>query len=154
MKLFVTAGSKSSAKRTAPASARLSGAPEGAAGQSPADAGQSPAGAGRWPLLEPSRLSASRCLVDQIGAGLSDDPGTGGWSSGTASQGHWDPGMPRAWRCWAQTGPTWSAHCGAEVVASDPLGLCYRHRLGLLEKSPEEDGVAVLGGPRESLRTS
>ena len=74
-------------------------------------------------------------------------PGLGGWSGGTASQGHWDPGRPREWRCWAQTGPTWSAHCGAEVVASDPLGLCYRHRLGLLEKSPE-DGVAVPGGPR------
>ncbi len=44
-----------------------------------------------------------------------------------------------------QTGATWSAHCGAEVVATDPLGLCYRHRLGLLDTSPE-DGAAVPGG--------
>jgi hypothetical protein len=85
-------------------------------------------------------------LIDQIGAGLSDDPGPGGWSGGLASQAHWDPVRPRAWRCWAQSGPTWSAHCGAEVVASDPLGLCHRHRLALLEKDAE-DGAPVLVGP-------
>jgi hypothetical protein len=86
-------------------------------------------------------------LVDQIGAGLSDDPGPGGWSGGVASQAHWDPGRPRAWRCWAQSGPTWAAHCGAEVVASDPLGLCHRHRSDLLERDAEDS----FPSPSESL---
>jgi hypothetical protein len=72
-------------------------------------------------------------LVDQIEAALGDDPGPGGWSGGFANQAHWDPSRPREWRCWAQSGPTWSAHCGAEVAASDLLGLCQRHRSSLLE---------------------
>jgi hypothetical protein len=71
--------------------------------------------------------------MEQIEALLSEDPGPGGWSSGFANQAHWDPDRPRAWRCWAQTGPTWSAHCGAEVAAKDALGLCSRHRRALLE---------------------
>lgn len=73
-----------------------------------------------------------RGLLAQIEARLTEDPGPGGWSGGFANQAHWDPGRPRAWRCWAQTGTTWSAHCGAEVTASDPLGLCARHRRALL----------------------
>jgi hypothetical protein len=73
-------------------------------------------------------------LVAQIGAGLGDDPGPGGWSGGFANQAHWDPARSREWRCWAQTGPTWSAHCGAAVAADDTLGLCHRHRRSLLEE--------------------
>jgi hypothetical protein len=79
-------------------------------------------------------------LVDQIDARHTDDPGPGGWSGGFANQAHWDPVRPREWRCWAQSGPTWSAHCGAEVAASDPLGLCQRHRTSLLEG--DGDGAA------------
>jgi hypothetical protein len=76
-------------------------------------------------------------VVDQIDAALTDDPGPGGWSGGFANQAHWDPDRPREWRCWAQSGPTWSAHCGAEVAASDPLGLCQRHRASLIEAGGE-----------------
>jgi hypothetical protein len=79
-------------------------------------------------------------LVEQIQASAGDDPGPGGWSGGFANQAHWDPTRPREWRCWAQSGPTWSAHCGAEVSASDSLGLCQRHRRALLE------GEAPTGG--------
>jgi hypothetical protein len=79
-----------------------------------------------------------RCLVDEIAAGPGDDPGLGGWGGGFANQAHWDPNRPRDWRCWAQSGPTWSAHCGAEVAASDPLGLCQRHRRSLFEDGPIE----------------
>ena len=90
----------------------------------------------RSPVLPGTRL------VDQIGAGLTDDPGPGGWSGGFANQAHWDPDRPREWRCWAQSGPTWSAHCGAEVAASDPLGLCQRHRASLIEA--DDDRVPYL----------
>jgi len=76
--------------------------------------------------------------VDQIAAVPGDDAGLGGWSGGFANQAHWDPSRPRDWRCWAQSGPTWSAHCGAEVQATDPLGLCQRHRQDLFEEGPEE----------------
>ncbi|HTW08761.1 MAG TPA: hypothetical protein VME46_14695 [Acidimicrobiales bacterium] len=78
-------------------------------------------------------VSAGHRLVDQIEAGPTDDPGPGGWSGGFANQAHWDPSRSRDWRCWAQSGPTWSAHCGAEVAADDTLGLCQRHRRSLLE---------------------
>jgi hypothetical protein len=83
-----------------------------------------------------------RCLVDEIAAGPGDDPGLGGWGGGFANQAHWDPNRPRDWRCWAQSGPTWSAHCGAEVAASDPLGLCQRHRRSLFEDGPIEATAA------------
>ena len=79
-------------------------------------------------------------LVAQIEAGPRDDPGPGGWSGGFANQAHWDPARSRDWRCWAQTGPTWSAHCGAEVAADDTLGLCHRHRRSLLEGIGPGDG--------------
>jgi hypothetical protein len=72
--------------------------------------------------------SQALAIIDQIEASVHDDPGPGGWSSGFANQAHWDPERARAWRCWAQSGPTWSAHCGAEVPADDSLGLCERHR--------------------------
>lgn len=52
----------------------------------------------------------------------------GGFAPGYAPQAHWSPEIPHTWRCWAQVGPTWSNHCGAEVPADDPLGLCERHR--------------------------
>src|SRR5579875_1952723 len=81
----------------------------------------------------PRGASARARLVDQIQAGVGEDPGPGGWSGGFANQAHWDPGRARDWRCWAQSGPTWSAHCGAEVAAHDSLGLCQRHRHALLE---------------------
>ena len=77
--------------------------------------------------------------MDEIEAGPGDDPGPGGWSGGFANQAHWDPSRPRDWRCWAQSGPTWSAHCGAEVEANDPLGLCQRHRRSLLEDDDDDD---------------
>ncbi|HET9061282.1 MAG TPA: hypothetical protein VFN61_15285 [Acidimicrobiales bacterium] len=80
-----------------------------------------------------SRRGAQRRLVDEIAAGVGDDPGPGGWSGGFANQAHWDPSRSRDWRCWAQSGPTWSAHCGTEVEAGDTLGLCQRHRRSLLE---------------------
>jgi len=76
--------------------------------------------------------------VDQIKAGPGDDPGLGGWGGGFANQAHWDPSRPRDWRCWAQSGPTWSAHCGAEVAASDSLGLCQYHRRSLFEEGVDE----------------
>jgi hypothetical protein len=82
-------------------------------------------------------------LVDQIAAGPSEDPGIGGWSGGFANQAHWDPARTRDWRCWAQSGPTWSAHCGAEVAASDPLGLCQRHRQSLFEEGADEHPPAA-----------
>ncbi len=90
-----------------------------------------------WRALGRSCRVRDRGVVEQIDAQLCDDPGPGGWSSGFANQAHWDPGRPRAWRCWAQTGPTWSAHCGAEVAAHDTLGLCSRHRHALLEGGPD-----------------
>jgi hypothetical protein len=82
-------------------------------------------------------------LIAEIEAGWHDDPGPGGWAGGFANQAHWDPGRSRDWRCWAQSGPTWSAHCGAEVAACDSLGLCARHRWALLEGPP----VAEATGP-------
>ena len=82
-------------------------------------------------------------LVSQIEAGLGEDPGPGGWSGGFANQAHWDPARSRDWRCWAQTGPTWSAHCGAEVAADDPLGLCHQHRRSLLEGDAAGGGDAA-----------
>jgi hypothetical protein len=81
----------------------------------------------------PRRRADGPRLVAQIEAGPGDDPGPGGWSGGFANQAHWDPGRTRDWRCWAQTGPTWSAHCGTEVAADDLLGLCHNHRRSLLE---------------------
>ena len=81
----------------------------------------------------PRRRADGPRLVAQIEAGPGDDPGLGGWSGGFANQAHWDPARSRDWRCWAQTGPTWSAHCGAEVAADDLLGLCHNHRRSLLE---------------------
>jgi hypothetical protein len=87
-------------------------------------------------------------LVDQIEAALGDDPGPGGWSGGFANQAHWDPSRPREWRCWAQSGPTWSAHCGAEVAADDTLGLCQRHRRSLLEG---ESDLVCLPPPEPAL---
>ncbi|MGH9104309.1 MAG: hypothetical protein ACRDZX_00450 [Acidimicrobiales bacterium] len=86
-------------------------------------------------------------LVDQIDAGPGDDPGPGGWSGGFANQAHWDPARPREWRCWAQSGPTWSAHCGAEVAADDPLGLCQRHRRQLLEDGDGGPDLLFPSGP-------
>ena len=74
--------------------------------------------------------------VDQIAAAPRDDPGLGGWGGGFANQAHWDPSQAPGLALLGQTGPTWSAHCGAEVAASDPLGLCYRHRRGCLKKGP------------------
>ena len=85
-------------------------------------------------------------LVAQIEAGTPDDPGLGGWSGGFANQAHWDPDRSREWRCWAQTGPTWSAHCGAEVPANDTLGLCRRHRHALVEGDAGD--LEGLGGER------
>ena len=82
-------------------------------------------GAARRPR-RPRRRAGGARLVAQIEAGLGDDPGPGGWSGGFANQAHWDPARSRDWRCWAQTGPTWSAHCGAEVAADDLLGLCHQ----------------------------
>jgi hypothetical protein len=78
-------------------------------------------------------------LVDQIEAGPGDVASQGGWSGGFANQAHWDPSRARDWRCWAQSGPTWSAHCGAEVAAEDTLGLCQRHRRSLLEGDAEAE---------------
>lgn len=86
------------------------------------------------------RAADGRRLVDEIMAGVGDDPGPGGWAGGFANQAHWDPSRTRDWRCWAQSGPTWSAHCGTEVEANDTLGLCQRHRRSLLEGAPHEDG--------------
>jgi hypothetical protein len=83
-------------------------------------------------------------LVAQIEAGVGDDPGPGGWSGGFANQAHWDPSRSRVWRCWAQTGPTWSAHCGAEVAANDNLGLCERHRRSLVEGTGLAPGVSEI----------
>jgi len=80
-----------------------------------------------------SVLLAAPRLLEQIRATPDEDPGLGGWSAGFANQAHWDPCRARDWRCWAQSGPTWSAHCGAEVSARDPLGLCERHRRAILE---------------------
>jgi len=98
-------------------------------------------------------------LVAQIEAGMGEDPGPGGWSGGFANQAHWDPTRPREWRCWAQSGPTWSAHCGAEVAAIDSLGLCQRHRRALLEgemsHSVEEAELPALppaAAPEPALR--
>jgi hypothetical protein len=96
----------------------------------------------RPPVLPGTRI------VDQIGAALADDPGPGGWSGGFANQAHWDPDRPREWRCWAQSGPTWSAHCGAEVAASDQLGLCQRHRASLIEVG---DGTLPAYTPEHAL---
>jgi hypothetical protein len=89
------------------------------------------------------RQGAGRRLMDEITAGVVDDPGPGGWSGGFANQAHWDPSRARDWRCWAQSGPTWSAHCGAEVEARDPLGLCQRHRRALLDGEAPAEGVAL-----------
>lgn len=86
-------------------------------------------------------------LVDQIEAVPGDDPGSGGWSGGFANQARWDPARPREWRCWAQSGPTWSAHCGAEVAANDTLGLCQRHRRSLLEPEYEDGGGSPAADP-------
>jgi hypothetical protein len=83
-----------------------------------------------------------RRIVDQIAADPAGDPGLGGWGGGFANQAHWDPSRPRDWRCWAQSGPTWSAHCGAAVAASDPLGLCQHHRASLFEEGPVEEATA------------
>jgi hypothetical protein len=91
-------------------------------------------------------------LVAQIEAGLRDDPGPGGWSGGFANQAHWDPARSRQWRCWAQTGPTWSAHCGAEVAADDTLGLCHRHRRSLLEDNGAACAVGAAPGCEGSSR--
>jgi len=84
-------------------------------------------------VQRPARGQVGTRLIAQIEAGPGDDPGPGGWSGGFANQAHWDPARSRDWRCWAQTGPTWSAHCGAEVAVDDPLGLCHQHRRSLLE---------------------
>ena len=86
-----------------------------------------------------STLLIAPRVVEQIEASPGEDPGVGGWSGGFANQAHWDPARPREWRCWAQSGPTWSAHCGAEVAADDALGLCGRHRRALLEAPAEAD---------------
>jgi hypothetical protein len=99
-------------------------------------------------------LAPERSLVDQIEAGPADDPGPGGWSGGFANQAHWDPCRPREWRCWAQSGPTWSAHCGAEVAADDALGLCSRHRRALLEVAPPAPADAFSLAPEPALRAS
>jgi hypothetical protein len=92
----------------------------------------------RWHLR-----AAKQGLVEQIEAVPGDDPGFGGWSGGFANQAHWDPSRPREWKCWAQSGPTWSAHCGAEVAANDTLGLCQRHRRSLLEPDAERAAPAA-----------
>jgi hypothetical protein len=99
-----------------------------------------PSGAG-----ERAALAARRRLVAQLQAGVGEAPGPGGWSGGFANQAHWDPTRPREWRCWAQSGPTWSAHCGAEVAAHDSLGLCLRHRRALLEGDIAAAGEAGPG---------
>ena len=91
------------------------------------------------------RVAGGTRLVAQIEAGPGDDPGPGGWSGGFANQAHWDPARSRDWRCWAQTGPTWSAHCGAEVAADDPLGLCHNHRRSLLEGGPGPEAAMRAG---------
>ena len=82
-------------------------------------------------------------VVDQIAAGPGEDPGLGGWGGGFANQAHWDPSRPRDWRCLGQSGPTWSAHCGAEVAASDPLGLCQHHRRSLFDDGATEGSPAA-----------
>ena len=53
----------------------------------------------------------------------------GNWSPGYSNLGTWraDP-APAQWKCWAQNGPTWSAHCGEPVSGTDTLGLCAKHR--------------------------
>ena len=86
---------------------------------------------------------ADLSVVDQIEAIPGTDPGLGGWSGGFANQAHWDPSRSRDWRCWAQSGPTWSAHCGAEVAAKDNLGLCHRHRRALLEQTELDERVGL-----------
>lgn len=102
----------------------------------------------------PATGGPERGVVDQIEAGVFEDPGPGGWSGGFANQAHWDPTRPREWRCWAQSGPTWSAHCGAEVDATDPLGLCQRHRRALLHAGPDldEEEAVFSHGPEPALR--
>ena len=97
------------------------------------------------------RRRPRRRVREEIEAATGDDgPGEGGWSGGFANQAHWDPTRARDWRCWAQSGPTWSAHCGAEVDARDTLGLCPRHRRSLLDgadvDSPAERAVTVASG--------
>ena len=79
-----------------------------------------------------------RRLVDEIAAAREMTRASEARGGGFANQAHWDPSRPRDWRCWAQSGPTWSAHCGAEVAASDPLGLCQRHRRSLFDDGPIE----------------
>ncbi|HTV12115.1 MAG TPA: hypothetical protein VME20_09655 [Acidimicrobiales bacterium] len=91
------------------------------------------------------RAPGSR-VVEQIEADAGADPGQGGWSGGFANQAHWDPSRSRDWRCWAQSGPTWSAHCGAEVAAEDNLGLCQRHRRSLLEDGSSGRPEALVPG--------
>jgi hypothetical protein len=65
---------------------------------------------------------------------------TGGWVGGLAIASRWNPDRPTNWHCWAQTGPIWGDHCGAEVKTEDELGLCDRHRHALV-------------GPREKTET-
>ena len=128
------------------ATAGSQGRPEGRAVSSAQGPKRSPALTAEEPLTASATLAPvqrmrrrtarpplGERLVDQIEAGPGQDPGPGGWSGGFANQAHWDPARPRDWRCWAQSGPTWSAHCGAEVAADDSLGLCQRHRRSLLE---------------------
>jgi hypothetical protein len=70
------------------------------------------------------------CLADQINSVPGADPGLGGWiGNAHANRVYWDSTRRREWRCWAQSGPT---HCGETVEATDPLGLCTRHRRQLL----------------------
>jgi hypothetical protein len=90
-------------------------------------------------------------LLRQIKADPGEDPGPGGWSGGFANQAHWDPARSRDWRCWAQSGPTWSAHCGTEVDADDPLGLCQRHRRSLLDGMDADDDVGPSPSPERAL---
>ncbi len=146
MNVFVTTAGQASPRKTTRAP-RLApkGRPQGhdavTRGPMPLRPGGLPLRRRRSPLL-PRATDG----VDQIGAGLTDDPGPGGWSGGFANQAHWDPDRPREWRCWAQSGPTWSAHCGAEVPASDPLGLCQRHRTSFIEADlieADDDSVAA-----------
>jgi hypothetical protein len=112
-------------------------------------AGPGQAGAASW---QPHRRRPRERVREEIEAAAGDDgPGEGGWSGGFANQAHWDPTRARDWRCWAQSGPTWSAHCGAEVDARDTLGLCPRHRRSLLEGA-EVDGPAERGVPVASGR--
>ena len=111
----------------------LSGVPGTASPSGEHTPGKFPGAGHTQPPRRRRRPIARPRLVDQIEAGPGDDPGSGGWSGGFANQAHWDPARPREWRCWAQSGPTWSAHCGAEVAANDTLGLCQRHRRSLLE---------------------